>query len=132
MSIPTYLTPLTALTSPMEITGPVREKKDQDDQQKRSPAFDERLGWIVPVELVRGTRQKRLPTGEVMEVLDTQSLNVTVWSNSRPKGQPGDYVSLVKPMIGSVEGNIFVQALDVKAVEADDELTALMAGDEDE
>lgn len=132
MSIPNYLTPLMALTSPMEITGPVREKKDQEDVQKRSQAFDNRLGWIVPVEIVRGTRQKRLPTGEVMEVLDTQALNVSVWNNAAPPVQPGDYVSLVKPMIGSVEGNIFVQALDVKAVEADDELTALMAGDEDE
>lgn len=132
MSIPTYLTPLTALTSPMEITGPVREKKDQEDVQKRSPAFDERLGWIVPVEIVRGTRQKRLPTGEVMDVLDTEALNITVWNNAAPRVQPGDYVSLVKPMIGSVEGNIFVQALDVKAVEADDELTALMAGDDNE
>lgn len=116
----------------MEITGPVREKKDQEDVQKRSPAFDERLGWIVPVEIVRGTRQKRLPTGEVMDVLDTEALNITVWNNAAPRVQPGDYVSLVKPMIGSVEGNIFVQALDVKAVEADDELTALMAGDDNE
>lgn len=131
MFIPNYLTPLAAFTSPMEITGPVREKKDQEDVQKRSPAFDERLGWIVPVEIVRGTRQKRLPTGEVMDVLDTEALNITVWNNARPTAQPGDYVSLVKPMIGSVEGTIFVQALDVKAVE-DDELTALMAGDDDE
>jgi hypothetical protein len=131
MFIPNYLTPLAAFTSPMEITGPVREKKDQEDVQKRSPAFDERLGWIVPVEVVRGTRQKRLPTGEVMDVLDTEALNITVWNNAAPRVQPGDYVSLVKPMIGSVEGTIFVQALDVKAVE-DDELTALMAGDDDE
>lgn len=131
MFIPNYLTPLAAFTSPMEITGPVREKKDQEDMQKRSPAFDERLGWIVPVEVVRGTRQKRLPTGEVMDVLDTEALNITVWNNAAPRVQPGDYVSLVKPMIGSVEGTIFVQALDVKAVE-DDELTALMAGDDDE
>lgn len=131
MSIPNYLTPLTALTTPMEITGPVREKKDQEDVQKRSQVFDNRLGWIVPVEIVRGTRQKRLPTGEVMDVLDTQALNITVWNNAAPQAQPGTYISLVKPMIGSVEGTIFVQALDVKAVE-DDELTALMAGDDDE
>lgn len=132
MSIPAYLTPLTALTSPVEITGPVREKKDQEDVQKRSQAFDNRLGWIVPVEIVRGTRQKRLPTGEVMDVLDTQALNVSVWTNARPTAQPGDYVSLVKPMIGSVEGNIFVQALGVEAVEEDDSLTALMGGDDNE
>lgn len=132
MNIPNYLTPLEAFTAPMEITGPVREKKDQDGVQKRSQAFDNRLGWIVPVEVVRGTRQKRLPTGEMMDVLDTETINVSVWNNVAPQAQPGDYVSLVSPMIGSVEGNIFVQALDVKAVEADDELTALMAGDEDE
>lgn len=132
MSIPNYLTPLTALTAPMEITGPVREKKDQEDVQKRSQAFDNRLGWIVPVEVVRGTRQKRLPTGEVMDVLDTQALNITVWNNAAPQAQPGTYISLVKPMIGSVEGTIFVQALDVEAVEDDDELTALMAGDKNE
>lgn len=131
MSIPAYLTPLTALTSPVEITGPVREKKDQEDVQKRSPAFGDKLGWIVPVEIVRGTRQKRLPTGEVMDVLDTQALNVSVWTNARPTAQPGDYVSLVSPMIGSVEGNIFVQALGVEAVE-EDELTALMAGGDDD
>lgn len=131
MSIPAYLMPLTAFTSPLEVTGPVREKKDREDVQKRSPAFDGKPGWIVPVEIVRGTRQKRLPTGEAMDVLDTEVINVTVWNNVRPTVQPGMYISLVNPMIGSVEGTIFVQALDVKAVEDDDDLIALM-GDEHE
>lgn len=130
MQVPNYLTPTAALASSMEVIAPVREKTDADGTQKRSTAFDGKLGWIVPLELVRGTRQKRLPTGETMEVLDTETINLTVWNNARPDVEVGEYVALVSPMIGAVEGSIYVQALDVKRA-GDDELSVLL-GDENE
>lgn len=130
MQIPNYLTPTAALASAMEVIAPVREKTDSDGTQKRSPAFDGKLGWIVPLELVRGTREKRLPTGEIMEVLDTERINATVWNNGRPDVEVGEYVALASPMIGAVEGSIYVQALDVNRV-GDDALDMLL-GDGDE
>lgn len=131
MQVPGYLTPAEALASSMEVIAPVREKTDADGTQKRSPAFGGKLGWIVPLELVRGTRQKRLPTGETMEVLDTETINATVWNNAHPDAEVGEYVALVSPMIGAVEGSIYVQALDVKRA-GDDDLTALFGDDADE
>lgn len=130
MQVPNYLTPMAALASSMEVIAPVREKTDADGTQKRSTAFDGKLGWIVPLELVRGTRQKRLPTGETMEVLDTETINVTVWNNARPDVEVGEYVVLVSPMIGSVDSNLFYQALNVERA-GDDELSTLL-GDGDE
>lgn len=129
MQVPNYLTPIAALTASMEVIAPVREKTDAEGTQKRSTAFDGKLGWIVPLELVRGTREKRLPTGEIMEVLDTERINATIWNNAKPVAEPGEYVALVSPMVGAVEGNIYVQALDVTV--SGDELSALL-GDGDE
>lgn len=129
MQVPNYLTPVAALTAPMEVIAPVREKTDADGTQKRSTAFGGKLGWIVPLELVRGTREKRLLSGEIMEVLDTETINATIWNSARPDAEVGDYVVLVSPMIGAVEGNSYVQALDVTA--SGDELSALL-GDGDE
>lgn len=131
MQVPNYLTPVAALTAPMEVIAPVREKTDADGTQKRSTAFGGKLGWIVPLELVRGTRQKKLPSGEVMEVLDSETINATIWNNARPNVEPGEYVALVSPMVGSVEGNLFIQALDA-ATSGDDDLTALFGDDADE
>lgn len=130
MQVPGYLTPMAALASSMEVIAPVREKTDADGTQKRSTAFGGKLGWIVPLELVRGTRQKRLPTGEMMEVLDTETINATVWNNARPDVEVGEYVVLVSPMIGAVDSNLFCQALDVERA-GDDELSTLL-GDGDE
>lgn len=130
MTVPGYLTPVAALTTASEVVAPVREKTDADGAQKRSTAFGGTLGWIVPLELVRGTREKRLPTGEIMEVLDTEIINVTVWNNACPAVEAGEYVVLVSPMIGAVEGSIYVQALDAKRA-GDDELSRLL-GDGDE
>lgn len=65
-----------------------------------------------------------------MEVLDSETINATIWNNARPNVEPGDYVVLVSPMVGSVEGNLYIQALDA-ATSGDDDLTALL-GDGDE
>lgn len=127
VQVPNYLTPVAALASSLEVVGQVREKTDNEGTQKRSPAFGGKRGWVVPVELVRGTRQKRLPTGETMEVLETETINVTVWNDAKPAVGVGDYAVLVSPMIGAVEGSIYVQALDVEPG-GDDELSALLGG----
>lgn len=130
MNIPNYLTPIESLTASVEVVGAVREKTDSEGVQKRSPVFDGALGWVVPVEIVRGTRTKRLPNGDELNVLDTDTVNVTVWNNSIPSVKAGDYVAFVSPMVGAVESSLFVQALGV-TLAANDELSALF-GDADE
>lgn len=128
MNIPSHLIPVNVYHSPMEVVGEVREKRDQEGAQKRSGHFDA-LGWVVPVEVVRGTRQKPLPDGSTATVLDVDRLNVTVWSNTTPRAMVGSYVEFISPMIGAMDGNIYVQALGVnehQEDETDDGLDSLM------
>lgn len=121
INVPNYLTPVDALTSGVEVVGEVREKTDQEGHQRVSPAFGV-MGWIVPVEVIRGQRTKSLPGGEEMAVLDTDTLNITVWSAAKPAARVGEYVALKAPMIGAVDGSIYVQALGVEPADDLDRL----------
>ena len=131
MTIPNYLTPIESLTASVEVVGAVREKTDSEGVQKRSPGFDGALGWVVPVEIVRGTRTKKLPTGDELNVLDTATINVTVWNSVTPAVNTGDYVKFESLMVGAVESSLFFQALGVTLSGDTDELSALF-GDTDE
>lgn len=131
MNVPNYLTPIESLMTSVEVVGAVREKTDSEGVQKRSPVFDGALGWVVPVEIVRGTRTKRLPSGDELNVLDTDTVNVTVWNTTAPTVKPGDYVEFVSPMVGAVESSLFIQALGV-TLSANDALSALFGDDADE
>lgn len=131
MNIPNYLTPIESLMTSVEVVGAVREKTDSEGVQKRSPVFGGALGWVVPVEIVRGTRTKRLPSGDEVNVLDTDTVNVTVWNNATPTVQAGDYVKFESLMVGAVESSLFFQALGVTLSGDTDELSALF-GDTDE
>lgn len=109
-TIPSHLTPLELLAGAVEVLADPREKTGENGEIKRSKDFNA-AGWIVPVELVRGTRTKALPDGRTATVLDTEQLNITVWSDSRPLVSPGMYVRLITPMVGAFNGAIYVQCL---------------------
>lgn len=120
-NIPNYLTPVDLLCGPVEVLADPREKTDENGEVKRSKDF-EAPGWIVPVELIRGTRTKVFPDGTTATVVDDEQINITVWSENRPLVSPGMYVRLVAPMIGGFKGSIFVQCLGLDVV-SDDENT---------
>lgn len=109
-SIPGHLMPVSALAGPMQVVGEPREKTDENGERKRSKDFDA-AGWTLPVEITRGMRKKDLPDGTSVTVMDTQSLNVTVWSDTRPLVSPEMYISLKQPMIGAFNGSLYVQSL---------------------
>lgn len=115
-TIPSHLTPLELLAGAVEVLADPREKTGENGEIKRSKDFNA-AGWIVPVELVRGTRTKALPDGRTATVLDTEQLNITVWSDSRPLVSPGMYVRLVSPMVGAFNGSIYVQCLGLVAAD---------------
>lgn len=118
MNIPNHLTEVNSYTSPVEVVGETREKRDEEGKQKRSPYFDA-LGWVVPVEVVRGTRQKPMLDGSTATVLDIERVNVTIWNNDTPRAEVGSYVNLISPMIGAVDGSIYVQALGIGEYQED-------------
>lgn len=111
-NIPSHLLPIASLVDSVEVVGDVREKTDRDGNIRRSEHFNA-PGWIVPVEIIRGTRQKHLPDGKTAEILDAFILNCTVWSAKKPAVKVGDYVEFDGLMIGAVEGNLYAQALGV-------------------
>lgn len=111
---PSYLTPLSLFGS-AQVSRDVTEKTDQDGVQKRSDWADA-PGWIIPVEGIVGERTKKMPDGRSASILDTQDLNVTVWSAHRPAVAMGDYVQFEGLAAGAVQGNLFFQATGVKKV----------------
>lgn len=129
-NIPSHLTPVSLITGAVEVMADPREKTDSNGDIKRSKDFNA-AGWIVPVEVVRGTRTKALPDGREVSVLDTETINITVWSDSRPLVSTGMYVRLIEPMIGAFNGSIYVQCLGVEDVEtADFSLEKALSDDE--
>lgn len=129
-NIPSHLTPVSLLTGAVEVMADPREKTDSNGDIKRSKDFNA-AGWIVPVEVVRGTRTKALPDGREVSVLDSETINITVWSDSRPLVSAGMYVRLIEPMIGAFNGSIYVQCLGVEDVEtADFSLEKALSDDE--
>ena len=129
-NIPSHLTPVSLITGAVEVMADPREKTDSNGDIKRSKDFNA-AGWIVPVEVVRGTRTKALPDGREVSVLDTETINITVWSDSRPLVSTGMYIRLIEPMIGAFNGAIYVQCLGVEDIEtADFSLEKALSDDE--
>lgn len=122
IQFPNYLLPLDAITYQVQITGEVKEKTDQNGNQKYAN-WNAQPGWVVPIEIIRGTLTKVLPDGTKAEALDLMRLNVTVWSATKPNAPLGSYVTLTGLAVGAVDGNIFVQATGVQPSESNvDEL----------
>ena len=119
LAIPSYLLPLEALES-VEVIGNIREKTGSDEAQKRETWTGEnRPGWVVPVEIIRGSRLKTLPNGKELETLETEPLNVTVWAHKKPDFDPGTYVKFVGLSVGAMGGKTYFQALGIEPKEED-------------
>lgn len=111
---PQYLLPLDSLES-VEVVGTIRDKTDVDGvQKKESWTGENRLGWVVPIEIIRGTRMKKLPNGKELETLETEHIQVTVWAQKKPDFKAGDYVKFVDLSAGAMGGKIYFQALGVE------------------
>ena len=128
---PTYLQPLSALDC-VEVVAEVRPKNDENGVQKRCP-FAPGVGWIVPIEIVHGEREKTLPTGRTMTVLDSDVVNITVWSMVKPNVHVGDYVRFPQMAVGAVQNTLFWQSMDIEKVETKtDGLEEMFGGENDE
>ena len=122
ISYPAYLIPLESLET-VEVVGDIREKLGADNAQKReSWTGENRPGWVVPIEFIRGTRLKTLPNGKQLESLETELVNVTIWAYEKPNIGIGDYVSFEKLSVGAMNGNSYFQALGVVKKEEEFEL----------
>lgn len=118
-SYPNYLMPLDEFLS-IEVIGDVREKKDKDGKRKSEMWTGEnRLGWVIPVEVIKGSRKKKLPNGRLLEIMDTEIINVTLWSEERPDLSIGDYAAFSGLMVGAVDGKVYIQALKVEKIVTD-------------
>lgn len=119
VSTPDYMTPLDALTGPVEVKvePSVVTENRESAAPKTSPRFPGRTPYRVGIEIVRGFSTKTMPDGTVLDAPDLAQMNVTVWSLSgAPDVRGGEYVQFTQPMIGAVDGALYVQALDVKPV----------------
>lgn len=121
--VPAYLVPAGILaTDAVEVTrGPKlkTEGKGENKKPKVNDHFPGLFGYTMPVEVIRGMKQKTLADGKsgVVPILD--EISVTVWAEHAPEVGPGDYVRLEGVMVGAVseEGSrdavLYVQALGV-------------------
>lgn len=122
ISYPAYLIPLESLET-VEVVGHIREKSGADNAQKRETWTGEnRPGWVVPIEFIRGTRLKTLPNGQQLESLETELVNVTVWAYEKPNIGIGDYIAFEKLSVGAMNGKSYFQALGVVKKEEEFEL----------
>lgn len=121
--VPAYMVPASILAmDAVEVTrGPKlkMEGKGENKKPKVNDHFPGLFGYTMPVEVIRGMKQKTLADGKsgVVPILD--EISVTVWAESAPEVAPGDYVRLHGVMVGAVtdEGDrdaaLYVQALGV-------------------
>lgn len=95
-------------------------KLDRESKEvKTSKGFPGLTPWAVNIEWSRGTRQKIKPDGNSMTIPVFEQTPVTVWTEGdRPAVKSGDYVKLVTPMVGAINGAVYVQALGLKKIEA--------------
>jgi ssDNA-binding replication factor A large subunit len=125
MTVPNYLIPASVLASePVEVTRApeMRTVGEGDDKKpKVSDYFPGRTAYGLAVEVVRGRKRKTLLNGRSAEVPVLDEISVTVWAESVPSVQVGQYVRLSGVMVGAVEGSTYVQALGVAAVQREEE-----------
>lgn len=119
--IPSYLLDVSLLTKPVQVVAQPQVKKNEDGSPKTSAAFPNRLGYSVPVEIVKGYREKVMPSGEKVTVPDFLHITITVWSDTPLDGiKPDDYVVMDRPMVGAVNGSLFYQCLGLLPADLDE------------
>lgn len=126
MIVPQYLVPASVLASePVEVTRAPKiktEGKGDNKRPKTSDYFPGCTAYRMAVEVVRGMKRKTLFNGRSAEVPVLDEVSVTVWAESEPSVQVGEYVRLAGVMVGAVteenssDAATYVQALGVAAV----------------
>lgn len=117
--IPDYLMRAEVFNGSFEVVGNPRVKTDQAGTEKIS-GWNGLPGWIIPLEYIAGSKKKVLPTGQDVETFILKQINITVWKQASPDIQIGDYITLDTPLIGAVQGTIFVQALGIKKIKKEE------------
>lgn len=128
-TIPAYLTPISRWTEPVQVVSVPTVKKTNDGEVKVNDNFPGMTPYRVGVEVITGTKTKVMPDGSTLQFPQVETKNITVWSDMAVHASVSDYVQLVEPLIGAVDGSIYVQALGLEPV---DELALVIGGVADE
>lgn len=115
--VPSYLIPVFQLSNDgVEVTNPPSgPQTDKDGAAKENQAFPGMKAYRIGVELINSEREI-VRGGETMLKSSVRPMNVTVWSSSMPDLSKGDWVRFMSLMVGSVDSNVFFQALGVEVV----------------
>lgn len=116
VNVPSYLTPISCLTEPVQVVSAPSVKTTDKGEVKENENFPGQTPFRVGVEIVTGMKTKVMPDGSKFEFPDTETLNVTVWSKDDLQVTVGEYVQLIDPLIGAFNGSIYVQALGLEPI----------------
>lgn len=131
-TVPGYLFPVDVLTSgDLQALGAPELKTDESGAPKANQHFPGKTPYMIRAELIRGMRAKKLPSGKTIEVADSDWVTVTIWvDGAAPAVEAGDYFRLIQPMVGAIEGNIFIQSMGCEVVTAEETLDSLLGTNE--
>lgn len=118
--IPERMLAVSALAGPVQVTAPPTLRMEGEGEQKRpksSPQMPGLQAWRLEVEMMTGQRTKALPDGREVPVLDLRTQAVTVWSESVPTCEIGEYVRLTGVCAGAVDRTFYIWASGVERAE---------------
>lgn len=116
--IPERMLPASALAGLVQVTSPPALRLDGEGDQMRPKESKQMPGlqaWRMEVEVVVGQRTKSLPDGKEVAVLDLRQQAVTIWAESAPTCEIGDYVRLADVAVGAVDRSFYVWASGLEA-----------------
>lgn len=111
--VPERMLPASALAGLVQVTSPPALRLEGEGEQtkpKESKQMPGLQAWRLEVEAVVGQRTKALPDGKQVTVLDLRQQLVTIWAESAPTCEIGDYVRLRDLCIGAVDRSFYVWA----------------------
>lgn len=115
--IPERMLPASALAGLVQVVSPPALRLEGEGDQakpKESKQMPGLQAWRMEVEVVVGQRTKALPDGKEMRVLDLRTQAVTIWAESAPTCEIGEYVKLRDVAIGAVDRTFYVWASGVE------------------
>lgn len=96
-------------------------ERGQEAKPKSSASFPGRQAYSCRVEAQQGTETKKLPSGKEITYPVFAQVKVTFWLDQVPSVEIGSYVRLLAPMVGAVDGSVYVQALGMQKIEAQEQ-----------
>lgn len=121
--IPSYLIGGDLFTGAVQvITEPqLVMERGEKGKPKTAKAFPGRHAYACRVEAAQGTEKKILPNGKELTYPVFAQVKVTFWLDQVPSVEVGSYVRLVVPMVGAVDGSVYLQALGMQKIEAQEQ-----------